>query len=223
MFKGFSEDTIIFLNNLKINNNKVWFETHRKDYEKYVLEPFQSLVMDLSEFMLTIDPYFVTAPAINKTISRIYRDTRFSSDKTPFRSNMWLVFKRRSRDWKDAPAYFFEIFPHFCRYGMGFYYATPDSMRKFRELIDAKGNDFLKAVAFRKSDKFYELKGDKYKRIINEEKPEEIQDWYQRKNFYLVHNCDIDDILFKNELVEDLMYGFSLLAPLYQFIWRAMD
>jgi uncharacterized protein (TIGR02453 family) len=179
--------------------------------------------MDLSEFMLTIDPYVVTAPAINKTISRIYRDTRFSNDKTPYRSNMWLVFKRRSKDWKDAPAYFFEIFPGFYRYGMGFYSATPESMRKFRELIDAKQKKFLNAVSFLKTKKLFELKGDKYKRILEKEKPEEIQEWYQRKNFYLVNNREIDEVLFKKDLVDDLMYGFSMLAPIYQFIWRAIE
>jgi uncharacterized protein (TIGR02453 family) len=223
MFTGFSEKTIEFLNNLNQNNNKVWFESHRNDYQEFVLEPFRSLVMDLSEFMLTIDPHFVTAPAVNKTISRIHRDTRFSKNKALYRSNMWLVFKRRSKDWKVTPAYFFEIFPDYYRYGMGFYSATPDSMRKFRELIDAKPDDFLNAAASAKLNNLFELKGEKYKRILNKEKGEEIQDWYQRKNFYLVCNREITDILFNKALVDDLMSGFSFLAPLYQFIWRAIS
>jgi hypothetical protein len=55
-------------------------------------------------FMLSIDPYFDVHPAINRTISKIYRDTRFSNDKSPFKTTMWITFKRPEKNWKDAPA-----------------------------------------------------------------------------------------------------------------------
>ncbi|MDA8210412.1 MAG: DUF2461 domain-containing protein [Clostridia bacterium] len=90
-FKGFSKSTLDFLKNLKANNNKVWFETHKQDYQEYLLKPLKDLVMDLSSFMLSIDPYLETKPAVNKTISRIYRDTRFSKDKSPYKSTMWII------------------------------------------------------------------------------------------------------------------------------------
>ena len=56
-FKGFSPKTLKFLRGLKANNSKAWFQAHRADYEKYVLQPLRNLVIDLGDFMLDIDPY----------------------------------------------------------------------------------------------------------------------------------------------------------------------
>ena len=119
-FSGFSAETLGFLRGLETNNNKPWFEAHRGEYQEHLLRPFQLLVAGLSEPMLAIDPHFETRPAVDRTLSRIYRDIRFSRDKSPFKTRMWLTFKRPSRDWKTAPAYFFEISPDRYRYGMGF-------------------------------------------------------------------------------------------------------
>ncbi|MEI6521625.1 MAG: DUF2461 domain-containing protein, partial [bacterium] len=124
----FDKKTINFLQNLKENNDKVWFKENENDYRGFVLEPLQDLVEDLSDTMLDIDDEIETNPAIGKTISRIYRDIRFSKDKSPFRSNMWITFKRPIKDWQDYPGFFFEIAPdHYC-YGMGFYNASIKTM-----------------------------------------------------------------------------------------------
>lgn len=82
-FTGFSQNASAFLRDLAANNNKAWFEAHRQEYEEHLLEPLKALVSDLSGFMLSIDPDFMTIPAVDRTISRIYRDTRFSKDKSP--------------------------------------------------------------------------------------------------------------------------------------------
>ena len=97
-FNGFSPETLDFLRNLKENNGKVWFEAHKQDYQDYLLDPLRNLVMDMNEFMLTIDPYFDTTPAAKRPISRVYRDTRFSKDTSLYRSAMWMTFKRWSKD-----------------------------------------------------------------------------------------------------------------------------
>lgn len=221
-FKGFSNATIEFLTDLKNNNNKLWFESHRKSYEKYLLSPMRALVTDLSSFMLTIDPYFITAPAVNKTISRIYRDTRFSKDKSLYRPNMWVIFKRRSENWLDDPGYFFEIFPHYYRYGMGFYQATKKTMDCIREAIDSKPKEFLKTIDFLKSG-IFELKGESYKRKIESSLPPEIQEWYRKKSFYLVCNRNLDETLFSEKLIDEMISGFSMTVSLYRFIRKAKD
>jgi uncharacterized protein (TIGR02453 family) len=219
-FEGFSSDTLKFLLSLSRHNNKTWFEAHRAEYENHLVIPLKNLVSDLGVSMLSIDPYFEVTPAVNKTISRIYRDTRFSRDKSPFRPNMWIVFKRPGKEWHDAPGYFFEIFHDWYRYGMGFYTASPETMRKFREAIDENLDEFRETVAFYYRDNTYSLEGDKYKRIFDESKPPEILDWYQRKSFYLVHNSRIDDRLFSRQLLDELSVAFHTLAPLYHYIWQ---
>jgi uncharacterized protein (TIGR02453 family) len=220
-FNGFSPKTLKFLRGLKANNNKAWFGGHRADYEQYVLGPLRDLVTDLGDFMLDIDMRFEITPAVNKTISRIYRDTRFSKDKSPFRSTVWITFKNRKKDWTTRVCgYFFELSVDSYRYGMGFYDAAPAIMTKFRQVIDENPKEFLKAISFFDRQKTFVLEGEKYKRIINKNKPEKIQHWYQRKNMYLVCNRKIDDTLFSDKLVDELEYGFGLIAPFYIFLQR---
>jgi len=80
-FNGFSQQGLNFLQQVRIENDKEWFEANRGDYDSELLTPFRSLVAELSPAMLAIDPLFETRPAIGKTLSRIHRDTRFSHDK----------------------------------------------------------------------------------------------------------------------------------------------
>ncbi len=164
-FTGFSPRTLNFLKDLKSNNSKAWFEAHKKDYQSYLPDPLRNLVRYLSKFMLAIDPYLMTIPAINKTISRIYRDTRFSKDKSLFKNVMWITFKRTCKDWKDAPAYFFEISPDFYRYGMGFYSASKSTMDRFREMIDEKPEEFLQVISFYSKQRIFVLENIKRCRI----------------------------------------------------------
>jgi len=133
---------------------------------------------------------------------------------------MWLTFKRPRKDWFDTPSYFFEICSNSYRYGMGFYSASPDTMRKLREAIDKKPKDFKKATLFYAKQKTFIMEGEKYKKIFDETKPKEIQDWYQRKNLYLVCNRKIDRQLFSSKLVDDLLLGFNLIAPFYHYLWK---
>jgi uncharacterized protein (TIGR02453 family) len=222
-FKGFSPKTLKFLKDLKVNNNKVWFKAHKSDYENYVLQPMRDLVTDLGDFMLDIDPSFEITPAVNKTISKIYRDTRFSKDKSPFRSVVWFTFKNQKKDWTThVCGYFFELSIDSYRYGMGFYNAAPAIMSKFREMIDENPKEFLKAVSFFYKEKVFVLEGEKYKRIIDKSKSEQIQNWYQRKNMYLVCNRKIDKILFSTKLVDDLASGFNLIAPFYHYLQKVV-
>jgi uncharacterized protein (TIGR02453 family) len=220
-FAGFSRKALKFLRGLKANNDKAWFQAHRADYEAYVLQPLRDLVTDLGDSMLDIDSCFEITPAINKAISRIYRDTRFSKDKSPYRSTVWFTFKNRNKDWTThVCGYFFELSVNSYRYGMGFYNAAPAIMSRFREMIDENPKEFSKAISFFAKQKTFVLEGDKYKRIIDKTKPEKILNWYQRKNMYLVCNRKIDDTLFSNKLVDDLICGFGLIAPFYHYLQK---
>jgi uncharacterized protein (TIGR02453 family) len=95
-FSGFSQQGLNFLQQVRIENDKAWFDGNRDIYDRELLAPFRALVEQLAPGMLAIDPQFETRPAIGKTLSRIHRDTRFSHDKSRYRSRMWLTFKRPS-------------------------------------------------------------------------------------------------------------------------------
>lgn len=214
----FSSGTIEYLSQLKLNNNKSWFEENKPLYTEHVLQPTQSLVAELSPFMLTIDPFFETSPVVGKTISRMYRDTRFSKDKSPYRTNVWITFKRPKKEWIDAPAFFFELSPDSYRFGMGFYSATKETMDHFRDLIDQSPADFERVIAFYSNQQIFKLEGERYKKILDPSKPKEILDWYQRKNLYLVHHSELDSRLFGNDLIRELTDGFGMLADLYLYL-----
>jgi len=218
-FQGFSLKAFRFLKDIKKNNNKRWFEAHRGAYEQYLLQPLRDLVTDLGDCMLGIDLSFEVAPAVNKTISRIYRDTRFSKDKSPFRDCMWITFKRSGKDWaRWSAGYFLEINATWYRYGLGFYDAAPDIMAQFRAQLDAEPQKFLRAIDwFGKQDTFA-LQGETYKRLKGPDKPEPIRTWYNHKSFYLCCNRKNDQAIRSPQLVDDLMTGFGLTAPLYHYL-----
>ena len=223
MFQGFSPKTLHFLKSLERNNKKEWFEAHRKDYETWLLNPFKSLTTDLGGFMLLIDPMLEIKPVVNKTISRIHRDTRFSKDKSPYKSNLWLTFKRRVPDWKKTPVFFFELFTDWYRFGMGFYNAAPATMISFRNKIERNPDEFSALIETINRQQIFKLDGEDYKRPLGNEYPALIQPWYQKKSFYLSCNRETDDLLMSPELSDRILEGFNMLVPLYRFLWKAIE
>ena len=219
-FSGFSPESLGYFESLAANNNKVWFEGHRDDFDQYLMEPLKSLVSDLSGAMLAIDPELVVIPAVDKTISRIYRDTRFSRNKSPYKTCLWITFKRRSPDWKTAPCFFFEISADGYRYGMGFYSATRETMDSLRRFIEAKPAEFRKTGALLSKQDTFTLEGDRYKRPLNPTLPDDLQQWHGRKNIYFISQRPVNGRLFTRGIYDDLREGFGMLKPLYELLWR---
>ena len=85
-FHGFAPESVAFLKNVHSKNSKPWFEKNRGSFERFLLDPLKRLVEDLTPTMIGIDPEFEIRPSINRTISTIYRDTRFSKDKSLFKN-----------------------------------------------------------------------------------------------------------------------------------------
>ncbi|MNO36484.1 hypothetical protein D3C76_265530 [compost metagenome] len=218
MFEGFSQDGLDFLEKVRLNNSKEWYENHREEYQNLLVQPFRFLVSDLGADMLQIDSLFEVTPAVNKTISRLYRDTRFSKDKSLYRSTMWLTFKRPKSQWTDAPAFFFEISPDGYRYGMGYYSATRESMDIFRGMIEEDTPRFLEIISFYENQDIYVIEGDKYKRPVNPSISPELRQWYDRKNIYLIHNQADVKKLFSQNIVAEVLNGFKLLEPIYHYL-----
>ena len=148
---------------------------------------------------------------------------RFSKDKSPYRSNMWISFKRLYKDWKMEPTYYFEISPDYYRYGMGFYDMPRDTMDKIRKMIVKGDEDFTDMYSTYASQNIFTLEGQMYKRSLNNEIPEEFKSWYQRKEIYFVCNKSNDSLLFSSELIVKLVEDFKTIAPLYDFFIKLKD
>jgi len=217
-FTGFTPTTISFLNDLALNNNKEWFEAHRDIYETHVLQPLRDLTTDMEVCIKSIDPLIDTTPAINKTISRIYRDTRFSKDKRPLRNDLWISFRRPNKEWGNVPEFYFYFTPEEYQFGMGFYCASPANMAKIRNHIDGRPDLFEPIIDFYESHDEFEVGGDDYKRTISSDHPGSFRKWIQKKNLYVNTTRQLDGLFFSSRLKEELEKAFTNHADLYRFI-----
>ncbi len=218
-FQGFGPKAFRFLKDIRTHNDKAWFQAHRADYEQYLLGPLRDLVTDLGDFMLDIDLSMEVSPTVGQTISRIYRDTRFSRDKSPLRDCMWITFKRSRKDWANwSVGYFLEVNATWYRYGLGFYDAAPDVMAQFRAQLDDDPKAFLEAINWFEKQDIFTLEGETYKRPKDDDKPEPIRTWNNHKSFYLCCTRKNDTAIRSPQLGDDLKAGFGLTAPLYHYL-----
>ncbi|WP_312857181.1 DUF2461 domain-containing protein [Acerihabitans arboris] len=217
-FQGFTQTGLSFLQQVVRENSKDWFESHRGVYQAHLLLPFRALVEDLAPAMLAIDDRLETRPAVGKTLSRMYRDTRFSHDKSLFRNRMWLTFKRPSKEWTDAPVFFFEIAPDFFRYGLGYYSASKATMDRFRHLMLRQPEEFARAAACARAP--FELAGESYKRPLIKGQDAGLATWYNRKSFAVMATDNQVESLFTPALATRLRRDLARLQPLYDLLMR---
>ena len=216
-FNGIPPQAPEFLRALAVNNRKEWFEAQREEYRQCLLEPLQLLASALAGPLIAIDPDLITEP--RRVVSRIHRDTRFSRNKSPYKTSMWLTFKRPTNPWLDSPSFFFEISADSYRFGMGFFSASRETMDRLRQVIDRKPEEFRRAIAFLAGQDTFVPEGEKYKRLLDGTKEEDFLEWYQRKNLYLVCNRRVDDRLYSRGLLDELTAGFGMLATFYHWLW----
>ena len=219
-FTGFGPETFRFLHELAAHNERAWFAEHKSEYERDLLCPLQSLAADLGPTLVAIDPEIEIAPVVGKTIARIQRDTRFSHDKSPYKTTHWITFRRPRKDWQDAPAFFFELSATGCRYGMGFYLASRPTMNALRQRIDADPAEFRAAIACLNAPNPLAIEGETYHRPLKHDLPPDIDPWYHRKNLYLAAHGTCGENGVESALSDTLTRDFQHCAPLYAYLLR---
>ncbi|MFA6701459.1 MAG: DUF2461 domain-containing protein [Dysgonamonadaceae bacterium] len=220
-FTGFTPQTIQFLKELKENNYKEWFEEHRNIYETELLQPFKSLVESLTPAMFSIDPRFEFRPY--KVVSRIYRDIRFSKDKSPYKKGLWLSFNRPTKEWTDIPGYYFELSAEHCQYGMGLFMPKRKVMDILREEIEFNTESFMDMLQ-PLLDKGFSVEGEMYAKPLKNNLVEEMQPWFQRKSLYFTKEISLTDpILYSEELSSKLTEDFTSSTALYRLMMDVAD
>ena len=103
--KYFSDKTFRFLDNLRKNNNREWFNEHKADYETHVRQPFLALIGDFQAPLAKISSHYVSDPrAVGGSLFRINRDARFSKDKSPYKTNVsGVIAARKGLKVAEAP------------------------------------------------------------------------------------------------------------------------
>ncbi len=215
-FNGFTPEAMKFLFENKLNDRKEWYESHKNIYKQYVYNPFVQLITELAPTMTNLDNQLLTAPS--KLISRVRRDTRFTKDKSLYRDNAWITFRRDKSKMSSSPCFWFEITQRGSSYGLGYYGAEPSSMANMREMILNNHPAFLSALKCYESQDKFVIGGEMYKRSKFPDQPENLRAWLDRKNIFF--ECAQNDfsIAFSKELPDTLKKGFTTLKPIYEFL-----
>ncbi len=160
----FTPKTVSFLRSLKRNNDREWFRARKDQYQEHVHAPMVAVVERLAVDFKSFAPELIASPKLS--LFRIYRDTRFSSDKRPLKTHAAAVFRTRQLPRPQGAGLYFEIAPGWVWIGGGMWRPEPPELVKLREHIadtwpEIRG--ITRAKAFR--TRFEELSGETMTRI----------------------------------------------------------
>ena len=145
----------------RLNDSKEWYEEHKGEIRRLVIEPFFELITDLGQTMLSIDSEIVIEPKVDRTLSRVYRDTRFTKDKSRYRDCIWLYFRRDKNLYPGDPWFFFELRPYMAWWGCGRYTRDTSYVDATRKMIMDRDPLYLEAKrVVDDSDSYFMLEQD---------------------------------------------------------------
>ena len=146
-FSGFSKDTFKFLKGLEKNNKKEWFEEHRETFEEEVLQPSLSFIAAMGEKLSSIAPGIVAIPKTDKSIFRIYKDVRFSKDKTPYKTHVGIFFWEGKRKKLENPGFYLQLNKGSIYVAGGLYIFPKDLLKPYRDaVVDPKKGKELRSI-----------------------------------------------------------------------------
>ncbi|MCF8238989.1 MAG: DUF2461 domain-containing protein [Saprospiraceae bacterium] len=217
----FTPAFIDFFHQLEINNDRDWFSAHKPLYEKEVKKPFEVFVGDLIDRMQAVDRNLLITP--KDAIFRIYRDTRFSKDKTPYKTQVSAIISPGGRKDMDYPGMYIELGGKHVRVYSGSYQPDKNQLQKIREKIITEGKRFQTLVSNKDFVKYYgEVRGEKYKVLPKEIKAEaENQPVLFNKQFYYFSEWK-PDIVTKKDFLDQIMDRYMVARPLTEFLIEAL-
>ncbi len=143
MFPGFPPEALKFLRGLKRNNKREWFQARKEIFDTKVRAPMEQLVEAINAELLKFAPEHITDP--KKAIYRIYRDTRFSPDKTPYKTHIAAIFPRRGLDRHTSAGFYFHLSTEETGVASGLYGPGKDELLLVRRWIEQNHERFRKA------------------------------------------------------------------------------
>ncbi|MCB1933903.1 MAG: DUF2461 domain-containing protein [Candidatus Accumulibacter sp.] len=135
----FTRASLEFLDDLAANNNRAWFEENKSRYEALVREPALTFISEMSPLLKTFAPRFRADPRkTGGSLMRVFRDTRFSRDKTPYKTNIGIQFRHDSGRDVHAPGFYVHIASDECFLGAGCWHPDSDSLSRIRDWLAGK-------------------------------------------------------------------------------------
>ncbi|MBS1829825.1 MAG: DUF2461 domain-containing protein [Acidobacteria bacterium] len=132
-FSGFPEEGMRFLKGLKKNNQREWFQPRKEVFEESVKAPMEQMVEALNAKLLGFAPQYITEP--KRAVYRIYRDTRFSNDKTPYKTHIAASLTRAGMQKHVSAGFYFSVSPEQIEVAGGVYMPGPEQLRLLRAHI----------------------------------------------------------------------------------------
>ena len=218
----FSKDYFKFFRALKKNNTREWFQAHKKDYEDQVKAPLQRFIVDFGPQLEKISPHFVADPRGNGgSMFRIYRDTRFSKDKTPYKTFGAIHFRHEAGKNAHAAGFYLHVAPTEVVFGAGMWQPEADALRAIRERIVEKPKEWQKATGGKAFKEQVGLHGSSLKRAPKGFDPEHplIED-LKRKDFIAVMHLPPEAAL-EADFLKTYAKACKTMSPLARFITEA--
>ena len=223
-FKGLPKDYFDFFKELKANNNRDWFNDNKPRFRESVQEPLAAFVEAMAPRLKKISKHIVADPRLNGgSVFRIYKDVRFSKDKTPYKTHGAVQFRHALGKDAHAPGFYVHLDPQEVFYGGGVWGPPSPQLLQIREAIRDKGAAWKKATSGAAFDKrFGELRGDSLTRPPRGfDTDEKFIGDIKRKSFFAMANGK-PTAAKKAAFCDDVEAAFKDAKPLMKFLCDAV-
>lgn len=211
------KDTFDFLDALRKNNNREWFAENKEWYNKVRMD-FEEVVKMLIDKIAEFDPQ-IKYLAPKDCIFRIYRDTRFSLDKTPYKTHLGAVL--RPEGLSKSSGYYLHVSAEESFISCGHYALEPDKIKKIRTAIYNDYDNFRKIVedvATKTGVGDLARDTDMLKRVPQGfDKNHPSAEYLKLKNFYVLKNID-RKVMMKENFVDEIVKVYHLFSPLNNYL-----
>ncbi len=166
-FPGFPKRTVPFFRELATHNDRDWFAAHKAEYEAAVMEPSRAFVLAMGERLRRLSPGIKAEPRTDGSLFRIFRDTRFSHDKSPYKTNLGIYFWEGPGPRLGNSGYYFHLEPPILMLGAGLYLFPRLLLERYRRAVaDPQYGAELAAIVKKITARpGFTLGGEHYKRV----------------------------------------------------------
>ena len=216
-FPGFPPEAIRFFRGLVRNNRREWFQPRKQTFDEKVKAPMVELVGELNRVMMEFAPDYVTDAG--KAIYRFYRDTRFSPDKTPYKTQIAASFPRRGNAKHGGAGYYFAISHKGVDVGGGIYMPPPEALLAVRTHIAEHHEDFLRLTAASAVKRLYRaVQGEQLARVPKGFAADHPAADLLRFKQYLLFTTLDPAIITTPKVFTELEKHFRAMAPFLDFL-----
>jgi uncharacterized protein (TIGR02453 family) len=219
-FQGFSADLLDFLAVLRRNNSRDWFGAHRDQYESLLLEPARAFVVGMSERLPALGEGIHAEPRVHGSILAINRDTRFSADKTPYKTHLDLWFWQGDGPNRERPGYFMRLDDQRLMIGAGMHaFSAEGALDRYRRaVLDDERGAALETAA--QAVGMEHVQGRTYSRVprgLPSDHPR--ADWLRHSGLYAESSFEpTPHQLFTSAAVDFCLDQFQRFRPVLQWL-----